>query len=72
MGRNQNEERLAAIYNTIEHHPGQKAGFLAKVLGLHRSEVTRSLPALDERGYLVSEDEEGGLWPFSRKNIQKC
>ncbi len=72
MGRKHKDERLEAIYTTIEQNPGQRAGFLARLLGWNRSEVTRSLPALDERGYLVSEDEAGGLWPFCRKNKQKC
>jgi Mn-dependent DtxR family transcriptional regulator len=71
MGRKQNEENLLTIYNVIEQNPGQKAGFLARLLGWNRSEVTRRLPALDERGYLVSEDESGGLWPFCKKNKQK-
>jgi Mn-dependent DtxR family transcriptional regulator len=71
MGRKQNEGRLEAIYTTIEQNPGRKAGFLAKLLGWNRSEVSRRLPALDEKGYLVSEDEDGGLWPFCRKNQQK-
>jgi Mn-dependent DtxR family transcriptional regulator len=52
MGRRQNEEHLIEIYNVIEQNPGQKAGFLARLLGWNRSEVTRRLPALDDRGYL--------------------
>jgi len=38
-------------------------------LGLDRSEVTRSLPALDESGFLLAEDERGGLWPFGKKKV---
>jgi len=52
MGRRQNEEHLIAIYNVIEQNPGQKAGFLARLLGWNRSEFTRRLPAQDDRGYL--------------------
>jgi len=26
----------------------------------------RRLPSLEEAGYLYSEDERGGLWPFGR------
>jgi len=66
MARHSNEERLESIYHSIEEHPGERAGFLARLLGLHRSEVTRSLPALEDKGWLVSEDERGGLWPFRR------
>ncbi len=67
MGRNANEKRLESIYRSVEQHPGKRPGFLAWLLGLNRSEVTRSLPAMEERGYLLSEDERGGLWPFRRR-----
>lgn len=67
MARKANDERLEAIYAAVEQHPGKKAGFIARLLGLHRSEVTRALPALEEKGWLLSEDEQGGLWPFWRK-----
>jgi DNA-binding IclR family transcriptional regulator len=64
MARKPRPERLAAIYQAVENHPGERAGTIARLLGLERSEVTRMLPALEEHGYLVSEDERGGLWPF--------
>lgn len=64
MARPANHDRAKKIYRKIEEHPGKKLGFIARLLGLHRSEVTRSLPALEEKGLLLSEDEKGGLWPF--------
>jgi Mn-dependent DtxR family transcriptional regulator len=67
MARPQNDQRLEQIYRKIERHPGKKAGFIARLLGLNRSEVTRALPALDGKGLFISEDGKGGLWPF-RKN----
>ncbi len=67
MARHQNPERLQGIYRKIEEYPGERPGFLARLLGLNRSEVTRALPALERRGLLVSEDEKGGLWPFRPK-----
>ncbi len=67
MTRHPNDKRLEGIYHTIESHPGERPGFLARLLGLNRSEVTRALPALERRGLLVSEDEKGGLWPFRQK-----
>ncbi|PWH13940.1 MAG: hypothetical protein DDG60_09525 [Anaerolineae bacterium] len=67
MARKSQEERLERIYETVEQNPGKKPGFLARLLGLERSEVTRALPALEERGLFVSEDEKGGLWPFSKR-----
>jgi DNA-binding IclR family transcriptional regulator len=64
-----NHERAEKIYRKIEEHPGRKAGFIARLLGLNRSEVTRALPSLETKGLLISEDGKGGLWPF-RKNQQ--
>ncbi len=65
---------------TIEEHPGKKAGLTlrlrsarARLWGLNRSEVTRSLPALEDKGYhlihrtaSLVEDDRGGLWPFKK------
>ena len=69
MARTANLDRAEQIYRKIEQHPGKKAGFVARLLGLNRSQVTRSLPALEEKGLYLSEDDKGGLWPF-RKNKQ--
>jgi predicted protein tyrosine phosphatase len=66
MARQPQDERIENIYNKVEQHPGEKPGFIAHLLGLNRSEVTRMLPALEEKGMYVSEDERGGLWPFRR------
>lgn len=67
MARQPNPERLEGIYRKIEEHPGERPGFLARLLGVNRSEVTRALPALEDRGMLVSEDDRGRLWPFRRE-----
>lgn len=67
MARKPQEERLEKIYQSVEEHPGSKPGFLARLLGLERSEVTRALPALEEKGLLVYEDDQGGLWPFRKR-----
>lgn len=67
MARKTEEEKLEAIYNQVEENPGEKAGFIARLLGLHRSEVTRSLPALNNKGLLIYEDDEGGLYPFKKQ-----
>jgi DNA-binding IclR family transcriptional regulator len=66
MARKQQQDRLDGIYRTIKEYPGKKAGFLARLLGLNRSEVIRALPSLEEKGLMVSEDEQGGLWPFTK------
>ena len=66
MARPANQDRAEQVYRKIEEHPGKRAGFFARLLGLNRSEVTRILPALQEKGLLVSEDDKGGLWPFHK------
>ncbi len=70
MSRLTNHDRAIKIYRTIKQNPGRKAGFIARLLRLNRSEVTRSLPSLDEKGLLVYEDEKGGLYPFSQNDLQ--
>lgn len=67
MAHKAQNERLENIYDSIEDNPGERSGFFAKILNIPRSSVTRSLPTLEEEGYLISEDEEGRLWPFRRK-----
>ena len=67
MARKANPEQIEKIYQTIEKNPGVRAGFIARLLGLHRSQVTRNLPALEEHGYLLSEDEKGRLWVYQKK-----
>ena len=67
MARPANHDRAEQIYRTIERYPGKKAGLIASLLGLHRSEVTRSLPLLEEHGFLIYEDEEGGLYTLHDK-----
>lgn len=64
MARKINDKKLEKIYNSVQENPGKKAGFIAGLLKLNRSDVIRSLPALEEKGLLVCEDEKGGLWPY--------
>lgn len=51
----------------IEQQPGIRPAEIARELGVARSTVTRRLPSLEEAGYLYSEDERGGLWPFGKQ-----
>ena len=48
MARPTNHDRAQQIYHKIEEHPDKKAGFIACRLGFNRSEVLRSLPALED------------------------
>lgn len=70
MARKADDKKLKEIYNKVHEYPGRKPGFIARLLGLNRSEVTRALPNLQEQDLLVSEDDEGGLWPFKKKQSQ--
>lgn len=67
MARKRQDEKLEQIYAKVEQYPGEKPGFIARILGLNRSEITRALPALEDRELFVSEDARGGLWPFRKK-----
>lgn len=71
MARPANHDRAKAIYRKINENPGKKVGMIARLLGLNRSEVTRSLPTLDDKGLLVYEDEKGGLFPLNKNKSQK-
>ena len=62
MARKIDKKKLEEIYEKVGENPGKKAGFIARLLGLNRSEVTRSLPALDDKGLYIYEDREGGLY----------
>ena len=64
MARKHKQKALDQIYKTIKEHPGLRPAEIARVLGQPRSQVTRRLPALEDQGYLLSEDGKGGLWPF--------
>jgi hypothetical protein len=60
------EPEYAEADRIIGEKPGITPAELARELGVARSTVTRRLPSLEEAGYLYSEDEQGGLWPFKR------
>ena len=48
----------------VRREPGIRPGRVAQRLGIPRSSVMRALPALDDEGLLLYEDERGGLWPW--------
>ena len=50
----------------IEENPGIRPAELARKLGVSRSTIQRRLPSLDDAGYLLYEDDKGGLYPFRR------
>jgi hypothetical protein len=56
MARPANQRKVEKIYRQIEEYPGHKAGMIARLLGLHRSEVIFSF-VWEEISIFVSEDE---------------
>ena len=59
-----NHEEMARL---IQERPGIRPGQLAKAMKVRRSTVLRRLPALEEAGILLSEDQRGGLSLFGRR-----
>lgn len=62
-----NESEFEQMDQLVQQMPGLTATEVAKVLGVSPSTILRRLPGMDEAGYLLSEDNRGGLWPFGRK-----
>ncbi|MGC9395874.1 MAG: winged helix-turn-helix domain-containing protein [Anaerolineae bacterium] len=62
-----NQAEFAEMDRLIQQQPGIRPAELARQLGVARTTVTRRLPSLEEAGFLYSEDNRGGLWPFGRK-----
>ncbi|MAT43254.1 MAG: hypothetical protein CL609_13020 [Anaerolineaceae bacterium] len=67
MARNPNEKKIKEIYETITQHPGKRPGWIANLLQIHRSEVTRNLPTMEEKGLFLSEDQKGQLFPYRKR-----
>ena len=65
MGRKANAKRLKKAEKLLQKKPGYRSGRYAKMMGCHRETFNRILVQLNDRGVLLSEDEQGRLWPFS-------
>lgn len=61
------ESDFESMEQILEQHPGITAAELARKLDVPNSTVQRRLPSMEEAGYLLSEDDKGGLWPFGRR-----
>jgi DNA-binding IclR family transcriptional regulator len=64
---NTKQTEYAKMDRIIRENPGIRPAELARRLDVARSTVQRRLPSLEEAGFLYSEDERGGLYPFKRK-----
>jgi DNA-binding IclR family transcriptional regulator len=68
MGRKTDGNRIEEIARYVEEHPRSKLIEIARELELHPSTVMRSLPALEEAGILLSEDDRGRLSLFGKRH----
>jgi DNA-binding IclR family transcriptional regulator len=61
-------ERLEQMAKLLEQHPeGMSQSDLARGIGAPRSTVKRDLPALEQAGILLTEDDRGQLALFGRR-----
>ncbi len=68
MGRKPNQERLDSYERIIPEYPrAVRPSQVARTLGVHRSTVLRDLPALEQQGTLLMEDQWGWLSLFRRR-----
>jgi DNA-binding IclR family transcriptional regulator len=67
MARRTSSRRVQMIAQAVQSNPGKRAGYIAQRLGLSRSSVIRSLPALEEAGILLAEDGRGRLFYVGRR-----
>lgn len=63
-GRPPDYSRLERVYRLVERRPGQTYWQLAQVMGLRPGIITSLLCTMENHGFLLSEDEKGGLHPF--------
>lgn len=64
---NKKKTEFEEMDQIIRDNPGIRPAELARRLGVSRSTITRRLPSVEEAGYRYSEDDEGGLRPFKRR-----
>jgi DNA-binding IclR family transcriptional regulator len=67
MARKTSNRRVEMIAQSVRSNPGKRAGYIARELGVPRSSVMRALPALEEAGILLAEDDHGRLFYVGRR-----
>lgn len=67
MARRTSNRRVEMIAQAVQSNPGKRAGYIAQKLGLSRSSVRRALPALEDAGILLAEDDHGRLSYVGRR-----
>ena len=64
---NKKETEMAQTFAQIAENPGLNPSELAQRLGVASSTIQRRLPSMSEAGFLLFEDDQGGLWPFGKQ-----
>jgi DNA-binding IclR family transcriptional regulator len=70
MARNADPDRLREAARLLAEQPGHMSAEYARRMGCPRETFNRLLVQLDDRGFLLSEDRQGRLWPF-RDSLHK-
>jgi hypothetical protein len=64
MPRKANEGRVREAQQVIRKSPGEKSGYYANQLGMHRYDFNTLLAMLNDRHFHLWEDDDGRLWLF--------
>ena len=70
MPRKADPDRIQEAARLLAEQPGHLSAEYARRMGCNRETFNRLLVQLDEQGFLLSEDEQGRLWPFGQ-SLQK-
>ncbi len=60
-------DEMQDTFVEIEQNPGVNSAQLAERLGVAPSTIIRRLPSMSDAGFLLYEDDKGGLWPFGKR-----
>jgi DNA-binding IclR family transcriptional regulator len=58
------EVEFSDMHETLQQQPGLSLRALARQLSVSPSTILRRLPAMDEAGFMLYEDDDGKLYPF--------
>jgi hypothetical protein len=67
MARKRNDHQLDELLDAIQTYPEQKPGWFAGLLGRDNKSIMRDLPQLEDRGDLLTEDDNGRISWFGRR-----
>lgn len=66
MSREPDYELMERCWHVLQRFPGARRADVARALGIRVNRLISLLVSMDTRGYLVSEDQAGRLYPFHR------